>query len=188
MIHLAKGLGANSLKINNIASSKRSDKIKKGGMLLTIPEIININNKIANGTIEKNGLVVIFDIPPAFKTIKEIQKEKFSTCRILNLLGVLHNGHAGLCGISASMPELDFGNILKVGLKEIWEESEVLNYLRKNFPDNIEGICSKCIFKKGYCRGKCIANTYYEKRDLLAGFTFCQEAYEQGLFPETRIV
>jgi hypothetical protein len=36
--------------------------------------------------------------------------------------------------------------------------------------------------------GKCLANTYWATGDLFAGFPFCQEALDQGLFPAKRLV
>ena len=36
--------------------------------------------------------------------------------------------------------------------------------------------------------GKCLANNYWATGDLFAGFDFCQQALDAGLFPAKRLV
>lgn len=187
MAQLASEHGANSLKVNIITTSERSDRMKQAEELLSVPEVIRLHDDLYREGIHSYGVDMIFDVPPAFKKLSAIKNEKITTCKMLNMLGILHNGHGGICGISSLIPELDFGDVLESGLKKIWVGSEVLQHLRNNFPDNIKGICSRCIFNKGYCRGKCVACTFRETGDLLGGFSFCEEAYANGLFPTSRI-
>jgi len=50
----------------------------------------------------------------------------------------------------------------------------------------LEGICGQCIMK-GLCLGSCVAQNYYRSRNLWAGYWFCEEARERGLFPVSRL-
>jgi len=184
MIEFARDLGASSLKINPILPISRAERMD--GELLTTLEIINLHREFEEEIMRMERPKVIFDIPIAFKSLKEIKRDGSGTCGILNILGVLHDGTAALCGIGEHIEEMKFGNILKIGIREIWEENETLNLLRDSLPRNLKGICGDCIFKN-YCLGKCRAQVFYEKRDLLAPFSFCQEAYDLGLFPELRL-
>jgi len=43
------------------------------------------------------------------------------------------------------------------------------------------------LFLKQMCLGHCVAHNYYMHHDLLAGHTFCEDAVEAGVFPETRL-
>jgi SynChlorMet cassette radical SAM/SPASM protein ScmF len=187
MVEFARQVGASSLKINVINSIARSDQMNKAGELLTVPEVLSVYRDFKQELVDLENFRVIFDIPPAFKSLKEIRTHGFGTCGILYILGVLHNGHAGLCGIGLHVKELDFGDLKTLGIKQIWEENAILNSIRENLPSNLEGICGRCALRS-YCLGKCIANTYNIKQNLFGAYGFCQDAYSMGLFPETRIV
>jgi len=187
MVELARQAGASSLKINVINSIARSSQMNAAGELLTVPEILSVYRDLKLELADFGDFRVVFDIPPAFKSLHEIRTHGFGTCGILSILGVLHNGHAGLCGIGLHIKELDFGDLKTLGIKQIWEENAVLNSIRENLPQNLEGICGRCALRF-YCLGKCIANTYNTKQNLFGAYGFCQDAYNQGLFPEMRIV
>jgi len=107
-------------------------------------------------------------------------------CGILSILGVLGNGSYALCGIGETVPELVFGHAARDRLEDIWRDSPILNELREGMPVRLEGICGQCIMK-GLCLGSCVAQNYYRSRNLWAGYWFCEEAREQGLFPESRL-
>ena len=187
MVEFARQVGAGSLKINVINSIARSNQMNAAGELLTVPEILSVYRGLKEELVNLENFRVIFDIPPAFKSLKEIRTHGFGTCGILGILGVLHNGHAGLCGIGLHIEELDFGDIKTLGIKQIWEENAILNSIRENLPHNLEGICGRCTLRF-YCLGKCIAKTYNTKQNLFGAYEFCQDAYNRGLFPETRVV
>ena len=187
MVEFARQAGASSLKINVINGIARSDQMNTAGELLTVPEVLSVYRDLKRELADLENFRVFFDIPPAFKSLKEIRTRGFGTCGILSILGVLHNGHAGLCGIGLHVKELDFGDLRTLGIKRIWEENPILNSIRKNLPHNLEGICGQCTLRY-YCLGKCIANTYNSSKNLFGAYGFCQEAYSSGLFPETRIV
>ncbi|RKZ06877.1 hypothetical protein DRQ25_12940 [Candidatus Fermentibacteria bacterium] len=187
MAAFARQAGAGSLKINIINGIARSDQMNMAGELLTVPEVLSVYSDFKRELTDLDDFRVFFDIPPAFKSLKEIRTNGFGTCGILNILGVLHNGHAGLCGIGLHIKELDFGDLRTLGIKQIWEENTVLNSIREKLPRNLEGICGRCALRF-YCLGKCIANTYNNTQSLFGAYNFCQDAYNRGLFPETWIV
>ena len=63
----------------------------------------------------------------------------------------------------------------------------MLKKLRESVPEKLEGVCGRCILKY-FCMGECVAENYVRERSLTAPFYFCKEAYDQGIFPETRLI
>ncbi len=187
MVDFAKGLGANSLKVNPVHETDRSREMKEKGELLSVKEVLEIYVNLEKEFKVKSILKIIYDISPAFKSLSYLRNYGFGTCGILTILGILHYGRASICGIGSVVKELDLGDPFKEGLGEIWNNNNILNQIRENLPGNLKGICSKCMMKN-YCLGKCIANTYFLTGDLFNGFPFCQEAYDKGIFPETRLI
>ncbi len=187
MLKLANDIGANSLKINPITGIERSEIMSKHNELLSVRETLDIHDSLINHSSDSNKVAILFDIPPAFKKLSDIKISGLETCAILNIIGILHNGRAGLCGIGEHVKELDFGDVFEHGIRKIWEENEILKQIREKIPEHIEGICGRCMFRN-YCLGKCIAQTYYKTKNLFSGFTFCEEALDDGIFPESRIV
>jgi SynChlorMet cassette radical SAM/SPASM protein ScmF len=186
MVSFARDLGAHSLKINPITGMARSDKMKEAGELLSVTEVLALHGRLAGQGAGQNGFRVILDVPAAFQSLREISSHGLCSCGVLNMLGVLHNGRAGLCGIGEHVKALDFGNLLDLGVRRVWEENEVLLSLRQNVPQNLSGICGRCMLKR-YCLGKCLAQTYCETGDLFQGYPFCEDAFRNRLFPETRL-
>ncbi|KQC12615.1 MAG: hypothetical protein APR63_10545 [Desulfuromonas sp. SDB] len=187
MVAFAEKQGANSLKVNPVNETDRSREMKNEGELLSVKEILDIHDHLKKVTKDKKTIKIYFDIPPAFKALSLLRKHGFQTCGIFNILGVLHTGRASICGIGSVVKELDLGDPFEIGLEKIWKNNNILNEIRKKLPNRLTGICGKCMLKN-YCLGKCIANTYFLTGDLFNGFIFCEQAYNQGLFPETRLI
>ena len=179
-----QGLGASSLKVNVIASMGRSDEMRVHGELLSLPEVLEVRSRMPES---ENGFKLYFDLPPALLPLRDIVRNGVGTCGILGILGVLHNGHAGLCGIGEHLPELDFGDLRQVSIKQVWETHPTLVTLREKLPAGLGGICGRCIFRNA-CLGKCVANTFHAIGKLYGAFSTCAEAEELGLFPEKYIV
>ena len=180
-------LGGASLKINPITGLGRSAEMEQNHELIPLKELLEFHNGPFKIVQEASSIPIFFDIPPAFKSLTEISNKRFGVCGILTIIGILHDGSAGLCGIGERVKELNFGNPLQVGLKKIWEETPLLNKIRNQFPDNLKGVCSRCKMK-AYCFGKCMAHTYSKTGDVLSGFPFCEVAFELGLFPIARLI
>ncbi|MFC1892099.1 SPASM domain-containing protein, partial [Thermodesulfobacteriota bacterium] len=100
--------------------------------------------------------------------------------------GVLPNGAYALCGIGETIPELVFGNASKDLLKDVWNESPKIKEIRDGMPLRFKGICSECLML-GRCFGKCVAMNYYSTRDFWAPYWYCDQAFNKGLFPKSRI-
>ena len=181
---LAKQLGAASLKVNPIAVEQRAGKMNRAGELFGAADVIEIFHRFQSVSIP--DFRIIFDLPPAFYPLQAAVLGDAGICGIHNLLGLLANGTASVCGIGEKVEELNFGSVLTRGVRSVWTETPVLNELRARIPGSLGGICSACIHA-AYCLGKCAAMNYYDSGSLFAGHSFCQEAYEQGLFPENRL-
>lgn len=184
-INIAEQLGANSFKINCISAVSRGEALKRKGDVLGVTDYLNLNQKIENEIQPRYKIKIILDMPPAFKKIKTI-KVKGGRCGLKNILGVLANGDISICGIGEVLSSLRLGDIRNEPLEQIWKNNPVLKTLREDIPHKLQGICSRCIFK-GYCLGKCRAEAYYTTGNFLSPFSFCDEAYKLGLFPEKNI-
>ena len=181
----AQSIGAGSLKLNPITSMGRGEEMDKHGELLSIEEIIELEKYINTDVLPNINIPILLDIPFAFKKMSYIKKHK-GRCGILGMIGLLSDGTISMCGIGSQIPELNMGNIKKDRLEDVWRNNPVLVSIRESIPDKLEGICSKCMFKR-LCLGKCRAEAYHRTQSLTAPFYFCQEAFNKGIFPETRI-
>ena len=185
-IVLAKNLGAKSFKINVVSHVGRGKMMEERGELLTIEEILNLRDFVS-AMEEKLKFRIILDIPPAFMSISRLTTKSFGRCGIKNLLGILGDGSISICGIGTTVKELVFGNISNDSIADVWNKNEILQAIRNDLPEKIEGICGKCIFNSS-CLGKCRAEAYFEESSLFTPFSFCQRAYEKGIFPESRML
>ncbi|MCI0470230.1 MAG: SPASM domain-containing protein, partial [Candidatus Aminicenantes bacterium] len=93
------------------------------------------------------------------------------------------------CGVGYTRPGYIFGSILdtNLDLKKIWETNEVLKFVRESIPYKLKGVCEKCIHKNS-CQGECrvFADHIYDSLDSPS--PFCQELYDSGNFPQTRLI
>jgi SynChlorMet cassette radical SAM/SPASM protein ScmF len=186
MVSLAERIGADSLKVNIVNSIGRSNQMRRQGELLSVAEVLAVHRDLMSAR-PASRIAVVFDVPPAFKSLAELRAHAQCSCGILNVLGILSDGRASLCGIGTHVPALDFGRPLPAGLRLIWEDNPVLRGIRERLPDGLAGVCARCVFRR-HCMGKCLAHNYWSTGDLFAGFAFCQEAHAAGLFPERRLV
>ncbi len=186
MVRFARDAGAESLKINPISATSRGRRMQQQGELLTVAEVIETYREFAQQIERQSSLRTVFDIPAAFRSLESLRRGSKGTCGIIGILGVLHDGQASLCGIGQTVSDLAFGNVLKSGVRDIWRDHATLRAVRERMPHRLGGICERCMLR-AHCLGKCIAHTYVSSGDLFAGYPFCQQAYEQGLFPVSRL-
>ena len=184
---LAAELGAGSFKINIVQSIARADNMRGRNETLGVKEVIEFYRCLTEELEKAPSINVIFDIPPAFRSIKSMQRESIGTCGILSILGILGDGRISICGIGSVSDTIVLGRVKKDRIKDIWQGHAVLKNIREGVPGKMEGICGRCMMKS-YCLGKCRAEAYYTGGSLLAPLSFCQTAYEEGLFPASRIV
>jgi len=190
LVRLAESLGAGSVKFNILQPTARGEQMFADGEAVDIAELIKLGKWVDEELSKTTKLPLYYDVPLAFRSLKSMFSPKSGngchTCGIFRILGVLANGSYALCGIGETVPDLIFGDAAHDPLKNVWENSAVLNDIRAGLPAKLKGVCSECLLKH-VCLGSCIAQNYYSNRDLWAPHWFCQEAYNRGLFPASRL-
>jgi len=183
---MVEALGVSSLKFNIMQPTARGLDLFQSGDALNIFEIIRLGKKV-----EKMALVtkmeLIYSYPLAFRPLSQIMEMNFySVCAIHNIIGVIASGHYSLCGIGSNEPDLVFGKIGEKSLREIWNNNQILNNLRSELHNELNGICGKCIMKPR-CMGYCRAHNYYRTGDIYSSHWICELADNAGLFPRIRL-
>jgi len=189
MVCLAESRGAGSIKFSIMQPTARGERMHEEGESLTLEEMVGLGKWVETELSSSTSLQLYYDQPLAFRSLGRLfghNGDSFRTCGILGILGVLSNGSYALCGIGESVPYLVFGHAARDPLEDVWAGTPVLSELRQGLPQRLEGICAKCLMKD-LCLGSCIAQNYYTNKNLWAPYWYCEQAYEQGLFPDTRI-
>jgi SynChlorMet cassette radical SAM/SPASM protein ScmF len=189
MVRLAESLGAGSVKFNLVQPTARGEKMHEAGETLAIAELVKLGRWADTELRDSTNLPVYYHHPAAFRPLGRMYGENgegCGTCGIKGIIGVLSDGSYALCGIGTSVPELVFGRADTDQLEDVWNNNPVLKQIREGLPDRLQGICADCIMKSR-CLGSCIAQNYYRAKSLWAPFWFCEQAYNGGLFPESRM-
>jgi SynChlorMet cassette radical SAM/SPASM protein ScmF len=189
MVRVAENLGAGSVKFNILQPTARGERMHFTGEALDIQELVDLGKWVENTLSASTDLNLYYDHPMAFRPLGKMfgqNGDGCGVCGILRILGVLSDGSYALCGIGQTVPELVFGHAATDPLRDIWENTPVLIELRKGITHCFEGICSDCLMKK-MCLRSCVAQNYYRNERLWAAYWYCEEAYNRGLFPQTRI-
>lgn len=189
VVYMAESLGVDSVKFNIVQPTARGEEIYQAGEGLEIEELIRLGQWVQGELSNRRRLRLYYSYPLAFHPLGKIfgrDKSACGVCRILHMLGVLADGSYAMCGIGESMPGLIYGHAGVHQLKDVWKKTPVIQQLREGLPNNLKGVCSSCVMKS-LCLGSCIAQNYYRSGDLWAPFWFCEEAYQKGLFPKTRL-
>ncbi|MBI4767441.1 MAG: SynChlorMet cassette radical SAM/SPASM protein ScmF [Deltaproteobacteria bacterium] len=188
MIRMAEEMGAGSVKFNLVQPMARGEKLHQVQENLSIGELIELGRYVERELAPRTRLRLFFDFPRAFRALSRLANgDGCGLCGILGILGVLADGTYALCGIGEQVPDLVFGRIGEVPLERVWRENRVLQALRQNLPEGLEGVCSRCLLK-GRCLGSCVAQNYYRSGNLFSPFWFCDQAEEAGLFPTSRLM
>ena len=185
--HLAKSLGAKSLKLNIVQPSGRGREMHDAEETLDINTLVSLGKWIEKRLGPLMPLRIMYSHPPAFRCLREIFMPR-ANCNILAVLGVLADGKYALCGIGATIPEFIFGYAGIDSLKDVWNNTSLLQEIREGLPYRLEGICRDCIMRGVICPGYCLAQNYNVSKNIWAPFWYCQEAYKQGLFPKNRLI
>jgi SynChlorMet cassette radical SAM/SPASM protein ScmF len=189
MVRVAENLGAGSVKFNILQPTARGEKMHFTGEALDIEELVDLGKWVENTLSAATDLNLYYDHPMAFRPLGKMfgqNGDGCGVCGILGILGVLANGSYALCGIGETVPDLCFGHASSDSLEDIWKKTPVLLELREGLSMRFEGICGDCLMK-GLCLGSCVAQNYYQSRNLWAPYWYCEEAQYKGLFPETRM-
>ena len=187
-VKFMEDLEISDVKINIICPVGRGEYMQNAELAPTVKEVIDFSKK-TEGIRESFRGSLYVDIPAAFKDLKEIKNGKCSGCSVKNILGLLPDGSISICGIGFLDKDMIFGNIRKdhALIGDIWHNNVFLKRVREQVPSKLEGICGKCVFRNT-CLGGCRAHVYHNTGSITAPYWFCQEAYDQGLFPATRMV
>jgi SynChlorMet cassette radical SAM/SPASM protein ScmF len=188
-VKLAESIGAGSVKFNFVMPMARGEMLAMDGGTIPASEVLPLGAWIENELAKESSISLMTNLPVAFRSLRKMYGAYgigCHRCTVFNIIGVLGDGSYALCGIGATVPELIFGRVGEDRLADIWEQSPVLNHLRAHLPQDLEGVCRRCIMKY-LCLGTCVALNYYREKKLLAANWVCQEAYDSGSFPGSRL-
>lgn len=185
IVDLAQNLQCNSVKFNIVQRVGRGQNFANQHGL-EIPQIIDLAHQVERELVPRSSIRIFFDIPIAFQPLSRFLRSNIGKCSVQNILGVLASGELSLCGIGVTTPGLIFGHLETDDIGSIWRNNETLRLLRTQIPDQLEGVCARCIHKN-FCQGHCIANNYYTTHKLNSPYNFCKLAEEAGIFPPTRL-
>lgn len=185
LLDLANRCKADSVKINPLIPCGRGEAIFNKGDNLSVDELMRHYEDTLRRAASYPDLRVFFDMPPVFRSVKDLTGSGLHACRILNILGILANGDISICGIGQSHPSLRMGNIFRDAIADVWQSHPLLGKLRANLPKRLKPPCDNCIFQF-QCMGGCRALAFACDDDLLASFFMCREMYDTGRFPASR--
>ncbi|MEI6287467.1 MAG: SynChlorMet cassette radical SAM/SPASM protein ScmF [Bacillota bacterium] len=189
MVRMAEEIGAGSVKFNLIQPSGRGEGLHSAGKTLSVAQLIEIGKWVENDLLANAKIRIFYHHPPAFRPLGNMFGPDGSgcgSCGIKGIIGVIADGSYALCGVGMQIRELIFGDARRDKLADVWNNSQVLLDIRSQLPDKLEGVCANCVLKSR-CLGSCVAQNYHDAKSLYAPFWYCQSAYDQGLFPASRL-
>jgi radical SAM protein with 4Fe4S-binding SPASM domain len=169
------------------SAGRGGDLIKKLGLCRS--EIVEVLDLIDRHKRRYQGFNIIkmapATVPPRYmiQAFKGKDVAYATTCKF-PLFGILPNGDITVCAVSRTDRSLQFGNVRTTRLRAAWEEAQ-MKLLRARYVSagELRGICGDCVWKSS-CKGACRAKAYEEGGDFFAPFPTCQEAADQGEFPD----
>lgn len=183
MLELCKNESIGTIKVNPINLAGRilsTNEIT----LLNAEERVRLHEKIIALRNEYPSIYIAYPIPPAFMPVKEYLSFA-SECDFCSRCAILHNGDVGLCGADITAPTTLYGNIYHDALATILNNPKMFEQM-SSIVESIGGVCDMCIHKK-HCKGYCRANAVFVSNDVYAPYFLCQDMYNKGLFPKTRL-
>lgn len=184
LVRLAARLGCGSVKVNLLEPTGRGERLSafRG---LSAAEMLDLGARVEAFQAEA-GIPLHYSWPAAFWPLRRLLRGDAGTCGVRTILGVLADGSLAMCGIGRHVPELVYGRIGVTPIGEVWREHPRLRELRAIRPSDLEGVCGRCLHG-ATCFGCCRANAFGATRSLRAPLDFCQQAWELGRFPATRL-
>ncbi|MGA1841541.1 MAG: radical SAM protein [bacterium] len=187
-LRLAYELKVKSFEINPLILLGGESLKNQGCEALPLEELLDLERRIEGEFVSLYpDMLIDLYLPPALKGIKDISKHSLCKCNILNICGILSNGDVSICGIGKRKKSLIIGNVKEKGIAAIWKEGALFKEIRKKIPLQMNGICGRCLFKY-QCLGFCRAEVLFNDRSLTDPYRICDEVFQKGLFPESRIL
>ena len=190
MVMLARELEVRALKLNVLQPAGRGAAIVKNCGGLSIHEWIELGREVEDQYGSETTPRVHFDHPPAFVPLARLvygDRKHTHGCGIFHILGVLSDGSYALCGVGERHRELVCGRADTDPLSLVWSESKLLRQIREGLPQQLEGVCSRCLHQRS-CLGMCVAQNYLSTGRLFGPNWYCAAAADAGVFPESRLV
>lgn len=175
-------------KINIINELGRAVGMNKKGLLFKpeeYPKITEDLSKIFN----KYPFKVVLHIDPVFFSFKNLML-KYSCgghCGYKSSLSILANGNVSICSLGKQVGKYIFGHVSTIDVKDIWEKHPMLTDIHESTHTKLKGICSNCIFRQ-QCLGGCRAEALFVYGDFFGPHPRCQEYYDSGKFPKSRLI
>jgi SynChlorMet cassette radical SAM/SPASM protein ScmF len=188
MARLASELGAASLKLNPVVKVGRGADMAEEGRLLEMAEVLSLAGRLAQGAHADAGVPIQMTLPVAFLPLDLLRRQRFNECGVMNLLGVLPDGSLSICGVGEENKDLIFGSARESGIAEVWTSSPGLHAIRQEIRQWPTGICERCLVRSYCAWGYCRADAFAHTGSLSAPASFCQECYDAGLFPASRLL
>lgn len=188
VLRIASTLPGARLKINPIIASGRGRIMARRGELLTVRELQELIRGVER-RYRTFPVPVSVTAEPAFYGLDSIWRQRAGggRCGFKSLLGILADGSVSFCGMGYRHSDYVFGAAADVDLATLWRESPKLLEVRRQVPDQLQGICGNCVLKH-VCQGGCRSNAFDVYGSITAPTPNCQRLYEEGLFPATRMI
>lgn len=178
-----------SLKINPVTPSGRAENMNTRGDLFEVDELLRLVWEVDNVYAKQYEFPIMVHLEPAFFSVNYLLEHGSARCGFLSLICVLATGDISFCAMGYARPEFLMGSVRPpdFNLKAIWEENDVLQRMRQVVPENLDGVCGRCIMKYD-CQGGCRAMAVEAYGNMAAPSPWCQLLYEKERFPENRLI
>lgn len=187
-IRLARDLRIRSFEINPLALFGPETPNREGCRGLPLEALIDLEKRVEGGFRERYPEMDIdLYLPPAVKGIKELSRHPLCACQIHHICGILSNGDVSICGIGRRNRSLVMGNVNDKSIVHIWRDGAIFQQIRARIPFELEGVCARCLFKI-HCQGFCRADVLCGEQSLVDSFQVCDELFQKGLFPASRMI
>lgn len=177
-----------SFKLNVVSALGRAKQMDEDGLLFKAEDLNSITEDIAP-LVGKYPFKILLHIDTVFFSFRNLMR-KYSCggyCGYRYGLSILANGNVSICSMGKQMEKYIFGHITNIDLKDTWESNPILVDIREDTHRKLKGVCSNCIFRKR-CLGGCRAEAVCAYGDFFAPNPLCQELYESGAFPESKLI
>ncbi len=184
---VAHKLGVKSFEINPLSLLGDVGAGFQRCQSLAVEDLLELEKKVEGDLADRfPGMNIDLYLPPALKGIRELFRHTVCSCNILNICGILSNGDVSICGIGRIKKKLILGNIKEKSITQIWQEAPLFREIRQKVPFDLKGVCGKCLFKY-QCLGFCRADVLGDNQSLVDPNGICNDVYQKGLFPKTRV-